>query len=399
MRVLMVGPFAWAPKGTVSSRAFLMARALAKKGHKVTILLPPYDNPKNSGFQWARDSVEIINVSVPSTGDSLSARLTVPLLMTQWARRWQPDLAHVFKPVGYSGLTALYLHTFLPKIPLVLDHDDWEGRGGWADANAFPLHRRWFFEWQERWLPGRADMITVASRVLQTRVWGLGVDPERVTYFPNGPNPLYKTQRQVSSREVQALRRTLNVGDDPLAVYVGYISYGSEVGLIVQALPKVLKAIPNLRVVIVGSGEGLPELQRLAHAARMTEHLRFTGWVDHRETPVFLAAADLALYPYRDNLINRAKSPSKITAYMAMGKPIVATAVGEIVEYLDGGHAGLLVHPTDVEAFAAGMVSLLCNVERASELGRRAEHRIWEHYDWERQVDRLEEVYWEAMAR
>jgi glycosyltransferase involved in cell wall biosynthesis len=143
----------------------------------------------------------------------------------------------------------------------------------------------------------------------------------------------------------------------------------------------------------MGAGDGVPLLRERAATAGMAERLVFTGWVDHLETPAYLAAADLALYPYHDTLVNRAKSPSKITAYMAMGLPIVASAVGENVAYLDGGCAGLLVEPGNALAFAEGMVTLLCDPDRAADLGRRAERRIWDQYDWSRQVERVENAY------
>jgi glycosyltransferase involved in cell wall biosynthesis len=78
---------------------------------------------------------------------------------------------------------------------------------------------------------------------------------------------------------------------------------------------------------------------------------------------------------------------------MAMGKPIVASAVGENVAYLDGGRAGLLVKPGDAAAFARGMLSLLKDPARAAELGRRAGQRVWTCYAWSRQVARLEQAY------
>ncbi len=392
MRILMIGPFAWAPKGTVSARAFLIGRALVQRGNQVTILMPPYDNPQHSGFEWSRDGVRLINMAIRSRGDSPQAKLTVPLAMARRAVQWKPDLVHVFKPLGYAGLTGLYLRVFWPRMSLVLDSDDWEGRGGWADVNPYPRLWRWFFTWQEGWLARHADVVTVASRTLETQMWGFGLRRERVFYLPNGPDPLFRGRR--ISRDVQrSLRQTLGVGDSPLAVYVGHISYGSEVNLILEALPMVVRAMPDIRVVIIGSGDGIPLLQEEARHSDLRDHLVFTGWVDPRETPVYLATADLALYPYRDTLVNRAKSPSKITAYMAAGKPIVASAVGENVEYLDGGRAGLLVEPGDARAFAEGMIALLSDPERATALGRRAERRIWERYDWARQVVRVEEAY------
>jgi glycosyltransferase involved in cell wall biosynthesis len=393
MRIVMIGPFAWSPKGTVSARAFFIGRALVERGHQVTILMPPYNNPSHAGWEWARDGVQLVNVTLPSWGDSMRARLSVPPAMARRALCFKPDLAHVFKPLGYAGLTGMYLRLFCPRLPLVLDSDDWEGRGGWADVNPYPRLWRWFFAWQEGWLARRADAVTVASRTLQTQMWGLGLASERVFYLPNGPDRLFRLHRQVPTQAQRQLRQELGVGDAPLALYIGHISYGSEVSLILEALPRVAQALDDIRIVIVGSGGGVPALREQARRTGLAERVVFAGWVDHARTPVYLAAADLALYPYRDTLINRAKSPSKITAYMAMGKPIVASAVGEIVAYLEGGRAGLLTAPGDARAFAGGMVALLRDPARAAQLGRRAEERIWECYDWSRQVAEVERAY------
>jgi len=106
----------------------------------------------------------------------------------------------------------------------------------------------------------------------------------------------------------------------------------------------------------------------------------------------------VALYPYRDTLVNRAKCPSKITAYMAMGLPIIASAVGEVVSYLENGRAGLLVTPGDAGAFAGGLLALLRNPAAAAELAQRAERRVWTVYDWARQVEQVECVYRLAMG-
>ena len=85
----------------------------------------------------------------------------------------RPDVIHVFKPKGYSGLAGLVLSAL--RRPWVLDTDDWEGRGGWNARNPYPAPQRALFQWQETTLPRLAGAVTVASRTLQTQVWGLGV--------------------------------------------------------------------------------------------------------------------------------------------------------------------------------------------------------------------------------
>jgi glycosyltransferase involved in cell wall biosynthesis len=150
--------------------------------------------------------------------------------------------------------------------------------------------------------------------------------------------------------------------------------------------------------VIVGSGPGLNHLREAARDQAIIEHVIFTGRLEPSVVAALLATADIALYPYHDSLINRAKSPSKITAYMAMGRPIVASAVGELVAYLDGGRAGLLVEPDNADAFAAGMMELLLDRERAAIFGKRAEERIWAHYDWDDLADTVLSAYQYAIG-
>ena len=393
MHILMIGPFAWSPKGTVSARAFLLGEELACRGHRVTILIPPYDNPAQAGFCWDRSGVEVVNMTFPTWGDSLCSRLTVPVMMSRTALDRRPDVVHVFKPTGYSGLTGLLLRCRASRVPLVLDSDDWEGRGGWSDVKPYPSLARCFLTWQERWLARRADAVTVASRALEAQMWGFGLEPETIFYLPNGPNPIYRGRAHPSPKQQSELRRTLGIGKDPMALYIGHISYQSELSLLVEALPQVAKHVPGIRIVIMGSGPGLGKLRDLASQHQVGDHLVFAGWVPPQESRVYLAAADITLYPYRDSLVNRAKSPSKITAYMAMGKPIVASSVGEIVAYLDGGRAGLLVEPGNAAAFAEGMISLLGNPERANRLGQRADQRIWERYNWDSLAETAEAAY------
>jgi glycosyltransferase involved in cell wall biosynthesis len=397
MRLVMIAPFAWSPKGTVSARAFLMARALVTRGHRVTMLIPPYDHPAHAGFEAEREGVRLVNMPFPTWGDSLRAKLVVPMSMARRVRRERPDLVHVFKPVGYAGLAAMYLRRLAPHLPLVLDSDDWEGRGGWADVAGYPPLWRLFLSWQEEWLLRRAHGITAASSVLQARTWGLGVDAQRVVHVPNGPADFWRQNQDVSAAAQDRIRQKLEIGAAPFGVYVGHISYGSEVNLALEALASVHAEIPEFRIVIIGSGDGMQALRAQASRLDVAQHVVFTGRVEPPQTAVHLAAAAVALYPYRDSLVNRAKSPSKITAYMAMAKPIVASRVGEIVTYLAEGRAGLLVEPGNSSAFAAGVVQLLRDPGLAAALGRRARERIWADYDWMRLVERVEKVY--ALAR
>jgi glycosyltransferase involved in cell wall biosynthesis len=391
----MIGPFAFAPKGTVSARAFLIARALVEHGHRVTVLMPPYDNLADSGRAWEEEGVRLENM-VLRRNDAWH-QLVVPARMARRAVHLAPDLIHIFKPVGYSGLTGVYLRWF-SRQPLALDTDDWEGTGGWRDVNPYPALWKRLFDWQERWLARHADAVTVVSRTLQTQVWGFGVDPARVIYLPNGPDARLRQQVQVSEEERVAIRAHLGVGDAPFALYLGHIPHGTDLDLALEALAQIGEQLPEARLVIAGVGDGLPGLQRQAHLLGLGDRVIFPGWIQREQAHLYVAAADVIVNPYRDTLINRSKCAGKVVLAMAMGQAVVTSRLGQNLEYIEHGRSGLLAEPGDSGDLAQALLAVLSDRAWATELGRNAQRRIWEQFDWDARLGEIERAYRVALA-
>jgi len=151
--------------------------------------------------------------------------------------------------------------------------------------------------------------------------------------------------------------------------------------------------VPGIRLVIVGTGSGLARLRDLASDLLPDDTVHFTGWIEHQRVPTYLAAADVAIYPYRDTLINRAKCSIKILEYMAMGKAIVTTRVGQNLEYLQDGRSGILAEPGDANAFAQALIRLLTDPALARRLGQNAAQRIQDHFTWPRHIPTIEQAY------
>ena len=338
----MIGPFAFKPKGTVSVRAFFIARALVKRGHNVTILMPPYDNLADSGRVWEQDGVRLENMTL-QRNDAVH-QLVVPARLARRAAALEPDVVHVFKPIGYSGLAGIYLRWFSRR-PLVLDTDDWEGTGGWNDVNPYPALWKKLFDWQERWMARHADAVTVVSRTLQDQVIGFGACPERVVYLPNGPDARLRQRPEVSDDQIAEVRARLGVGDAPLALYLGTIPNGTDLDLALDALDSIRDRMPEVRLVIAGVGEGLPGLQAQARRLGLGDHVIFPGWIEPELAHIYVASADAVVNPYRDSLINRSKCAGKVILAMAMGKAVVTSRLGQNLEYIEDGHSGVLTEP------------------------------------------------------
>jgi len=387
----MIGPFAFAPKATVSARAFPIAEALVQQSHQVSLLLPPYDNLAQAGHAETRAGVQVRNLDIRHV--RAWTPLTAAWRLAAQARRLAPDVVHIFKPVGYAALAGMILRR-TTRLPIVVDTDDWEGTGGWNSVNPYPWHWKRVFDWQERWLPRHAAAVTVASRTLQTQIWGMGVPPEQVFYAPNCPRAsLLAARDQVTAQDRECVRQQLGIGSAPMLIFCGNISLGDDLDLALRALQEVRRQVPEVKLVIVGTGDGLPRLRALAAELALEDTVLFAGWIEHERVPAHLAAADIAIYPYRDTLINRAKCSIKILEYMAMGKAIVTTRVGQNLEYLEEGQSGLLAAPGDADAFARALLQLLTDPPLARRLGHNAAQRIRDHFTWAHHVHTIERAY------
>jgi glycosyltransferase involved in cell wall biosynthesis len=406
MRVAMIGTFGMRPKMTMTTRALAMGQALVRRGHQVTLVVPPWSWPDDSGREWTDDGVRVVNVALPAPtlwGWGLDhAVITARLARRALADR--PDVVHCFKPKAYAGLVVMLVLALrrlrLTSTRLVVDSDDWEGRGGWNEIEPYPRLAKWFFAWQERWLPPRSDALTVASRGLETLMWSLSVPRERTFYVPNGLRPAFE-RLSLSPADRAAVRRRLNL--DRSLVVVVYTSYFYEFAVerALDVLARIARRVPDVHFLVMGKGRfGEDEaMRRDATRFGLAGRLVLPGWLDLADVPAHLAAADVALYLYDDTLINRTKCSAKLLELMAVGLPIVAEDVGQNSATLRDGSSGRLVAPGDANGLAAAVAELLADPVLAARLGSQARAQVLSELTWDRLVETVEVAYRAAGAR
>jgi len=389
MRVAFIGPFGLRVKGTMSRRAMPMARALAARGHQIDIILPPWDCPEDSGREWEEEGIGVHNIALPPRFPFLF-HLLVTWRLVRRALALKPDVVHCFKPKAYAGLSATAIWFLqrlgLTKVRLVVDSDDWEGWGGWNEFGHYTWAQKRFFAWQERWGLTHCDAVTVASRALQTLAWSLGVAPKRVFYVPNGANP---------KSQIPNLKSEISILTSPFSVllYTRFLEF--QVERVVEVFERVAAEVPEVQFLIVGKGLSGEEekLLRLTSQRGLADRMVYAGWVEPAQLAGCLAAAEVAIYPLDDNLLNRARCSAKLVDLMAAGLAIVAEDVGQSREYIEHGCSGLLVEAGDIGAFARCVVRLLQDKSLREGLGNEAQRRVCEEFAWERLVERIESAY------
>jgi glycosyltransferase involved in cell wall biosynthesis len=164
---------------------------------------------------------------------------------------------------------------------------------------------------------------------------------------------------------------------------------------VVALVQYVAERLPEARWLMVGQGlQG--EERRLADQltqAGLAEFVCFTGWLPYDQTPAYFQAADVAIFPYDDTVMNRTKCSVRLIDLLAAGLPVVADAVGQNKEYIEHDFSGILTPAEDDSAFGAALVALLQDPERQERLGQAAAQRMRRQFNWPELSQLAERVY------
>jgi glycosyltransferase involved in cell wall biosynthesis len=142
---------------------------------------------------------------------------------------------------------------------------------------------------------------------------------------------------------------------------------------------------------VVGDGPRRAELEALVRARGLERHITFLG---HREDVAqLLIEADVFALPSRSEAF-----PNGALEAMAAGLPVVASAVGGLLDLIEHGHTGLLAEPGNPEAFAAALRHLFTERATAACMGQRAQAQVRQRYSFERMVQSFEDLYLAGLA-
>jgi glycosyltransferase involved in cell wall biosynthesis len=185
----------------------------------------------------------------------------------------------------------------------------------------------------------------------------------------------------------------------PTFAFVGRLVDWKAVDLLMHAFQRACAQVP-MALVVIGDGIERPGLERLAAelgvaaAGPASPGVRFTGWLSQSVCAQRLQAADALVL---SSLLEC--GGAVVLEAMAMGKPVIATAWGGPLDYLDA-QCGVLVPPAAREALIAGFAEAMVRLARSPalrrEMGRRGREKVLREHDWDVKVDRMITVYRQA---
>jgi glycosyltransferase involved in cell wall biosynthesis len=296
------------------------------------------------------------------------------------------DIVHFQKCFHYVSIPALF-GAFYEDKPIHYDWDDLEEAIYVASAHPPNKIIHFFLRTFEALLPRLVDTVSVASAELKRKVQALGVPDDRIFDAPVGAD-LHSFGKRISGVTIRDRFKPKG----KLVLYLGQLNGAQYTELFIEAVRDLKKEYPNTLYLIVGSGTKFKELRAYAEKLGVLDLIRFVGAIRHDAVPSYLAAADITVACFEDNSITRCKSPLKVVEYLAAGKAIVASAVGEVTTMLN--ECGVLVAPGSSAALADGIRNLLkADEPELKTLGERARLKAETVYNWPRVAKNIECAY------
>lgn len=283
------------------------------------------------------------------------------------------DIIHANNPPDTLFLVALPYRLLGKKY--VFDHHDlcpelYRSRYG---ARRDMLAR--LLQWVE-WGNLKLANVTIATNesYKQIHIQRGGRKPESIFVVRNGPNHRRMAMAQPSKR--------LREKGKHILCYIGSLNPQDGVDYLLRALRHLLYDLQreDFYCVIIGSGDSLEDLRRLAHELKLENHVELTGFIPEEQLEACLAAADICVDPDPSSPLNDVSTWIKVMEDMAYAKPIVSFDLKE-TRY-SAQDAALFVPCNDELAFAQATARLMDDRPLREKMGRFGRERVERDLQW-----------------
>jgi len=389
LRVLEIETFG---RGGLIHYAFNLSGAMAERGHRVDLItvdgfelahrqLPPgvrLHTPigrlgRRVGRGWPRVAASLVR--------KLEALLDARAV-TRLARRIAPDIIHLHS----TNTSAVIYLSLLRRLGVPLA----------ATAHQVTPHEQIAFqEAIYNRIHSLPDLVIAHSEVDRNRLGvEFGVGADRIAVIPHGDYGFFADVDDPPDRDAARARLGLNA-DEPVALFFGHLREYKGLDLLLDAWPDVAAAVPGSRLVIAGDPVRLAAEKReqLRQQAETLGAVHRFEYIPFDEVASIFAAADLLVLPYR-----HISQSGVLYLALALGVPVVATAVGAWPEMLCDGESALLVPPDSPTEIATAVARALGDPllrSRLAEGGRR----VAKAHSWPAVAGQTERAFGSLLGR
>ena len=239
-------------------------------------------------------------------------------------------------------------------------------------------------------LARNADILHVKNQGDKATLLELGFDQNRILLIPDGVQ-----KAAFGDFDGGAFRRKYGLTDKRIVLYVGRLHHAKGIHILVEAMSKVIKRMPDAVAVLVGKDIDMrSKILSQSTSLGIQDHIIFTGYVSEQEKFQAYSACNVLVLPSLYDLVEAYSIV--ISEAWAQRKPVIASAIGAIPHRIKHETNGLLVPPGNSDMLAQAIVQVLENPEKARSLATNCHRNI---VTWSDVAKKLEKAYTMACKR
>lgn len=379
---------------------FEQCTRLARRGHEVHVFtrrLPSHEHDQESiaGVQEWRYTVDLSNGASAFSATIRNGRRLFEAIQ----KRVSFDVLQFQMPFSAYAVMRSRLSRNIPKVYTCFSFafDEYRSRNrippGLTARVVYHLNLR-ARKYIEQQCLAASDRLVVLSRFTAEKlqdVYGIPVSRSRI--IPGGAD-LEKFHPPGDAAERMAIRHRLALPDDRFILFT-VRNLVPRMGLdqLLYAMKPIVTAHPDVLLVIGGSGPLRERLTAITADAGLSDHVRFAGFIPEEVLPDYYRMADLFVLPTAELEGFGLITPEAF----ASGLPVVGTPVGGTREILGRFDGSFLFRDSAAASMADRIIEKIDAFRADPALREETAHRcrdfVERHYSWERNVEKLEDVF------
>ncbi len=265
-----------------------------------------------------------------------------------------------------------------------------EGLKYYDFANTFPgnilISQRNWAKKEIEWCAKADSIITVIDEAVD-RYMQLGISREKISVVANYVN----SEHFLDAPDDASIFRRFR--DKFTAAYIGGFDHHRGLSSVIEAVPAVIREIPNFQLILVGSGKNLDELRNRAQKLNITNHIAFEGFQSPQKLPSYIKTSSVCLIPHLKTVHTDNTIPHKLFHYMLLEKPVIATNCNPLERILKETDAGLVYTSDSASDLAEKITYLNKKPDLMAEMGRNGKRAVIEKYNWDNTAGNLIKLY------
>ena len=348
--------------GGVELHAHEMSRLQAQAGHDVTVLTYRTDSGQPPSEEGDGYHIVRSDASFRLFGNTISFTQ-----LSSLTKCWNSyDIVHAHSHLFFSTVLCALARKFR-STPLVVTNHGLVSQTapGWLQRLYLPTVGKWVFR--------TADAIICYTETERDQVVDLGVSPEKIHVIHNGIDISVFAPSTSSSSKKQIL-------------WIGRFTPGKGVEYLLKGFQAFAQEFPDHTLAMVGRGPLKDDFAKMILEMGLEKKVVLKDFVPNKDLPNLYQESSLFVLPSLEEGV-----PRTILEAMACGRPVVCTALPQLVDIVSG--CGVLVPTRDAGAVADALSTLVSDPVLARNLGQSARARVVSQYSWDDTVARTLDLY------